>query len=303
MGMSATGEIAEMCGIARPDIGVITNVAPVHLAFFSSIDDIARAKGELAQSLPAEGTLIYNGDDPLVRTIAAKYSGRKISFGLTEEADVRAMDVEIAGLKETRFRITHDGVARKATIPLAGTHFVLNALPAVALGIHFRLSMNQIIESLRHLRQADMRGQIVHFKEGFTLIDDSYNSNPRALMQMTDTLCRIPAYMRRILVAGEMLELGNAAGALHYECGAWAARCGVNLMIGVRGAAGEIVRGAVEAGLRADQAHFFAEVEAAIDYINQKVQVGDLVLVKGSRGVRLEKVVEALRAHHAEQAS
>ncbi len=303
LGMSAPGEIAEMCRIAQPDIGVITNVAPVHLAFFSSIEDIARAKGELVQGLPPDGTLIYNGDDPLVREIAAQHPGHKISFGLTEEADVRATDVEIAGLNETRFRFSYEGIARKAAIALAGTHFVQNALPAVALGIHFHLPIDQIIESLRHLHQAIMRGQILHFKEGFTVIDDSYNSNPRALMQMTDTLCRIPAYARRILIAGEMLELGNTAGELHRECGTWAARCGVSLLIGVGGAAGEIVRGAIEAGLRVEQTQFFPEVEPAIEFIDQRVQVGDLVLIKGSRGIHLEKMVQALRSHHAEQVS
>lgn len=303
LGMSAPGEIAEMCRIARPDIGVLTNVAPVHLAFFSSIADIARAKAELAQGLPADGLLVYNEDDPLVREIAGNYGGRKISFGMTSEADVRARDVEITGLNETCFRLSYDGIDRKAMIPLAGTHFVQNALPAVALGIQFRLPLDQIVESLQLLHHAHMRGQTMHFKEGFTVIDDSYNSNPRALMQMTATLCRIPTYMRRILVAGEMLELGDSSDALHYECGAWAARCGVNLLIGVKGSAREIVRGAAAAGLQEDQVRFFAEIEPAIEFIDQKVQVGDLVLVKGSRGVHLEKIVQGLRSRHAEQSS
>ncbi len=301
LGMSAPGEIAEMCRIAQPDIGVLTNIAPVHLAFFSSIRDIAQAKAELVQSLPPHGLLVYNGDDPLVREVAGGYGGRTVSFGLTREVDVRARDVEITGLNETRFCLTCDGIDRKAMIPLAGTHFVQNALPAVALAIHFRLPMDQIIESLRLLHNARMRGQTVHFKEGFTVIDDSYNSNPKALMQMTATLCGIPNYVRRILVAGEMLELGDSSDALHYECGAWAARCGVDMLIGVRGSAREIVRGATETGMREDQVRFFAEIESAIDFVDGKVQVGDLVLVKGSRGVHLEKMVQELRSRHSEQ--
>ncbi len=303
LGMSAPGEIAEMCRIARPDIGVLTNVAPVHLEFFPALEDIAQAKGELVRGLPDDGLLVYNADDPLVRQIAAGYAGRKMSFGLTGDADVQAKEVEITGLNETRFLVSYNGIDRKAMIPLAGAHFVQDALPAVALGIQFRLPMDLIIESLRLLHQAHMRGQIVSFKEGFTVIDDSYNSNPKALMQMTSTLCRIPSYMRRILVAGEMLELGNSSDTLHYQCGAWAARCGVNLLIGVRGSAREIVRGATDAGLRGDRARFFPEVESAIDFIDREVQVGDLVLVKGSRGVHLEKIVQELRSRHGEQTS
>jgi UDP-N-acetylmuramoyl-tripeptide--D-alanyl-D-alanine ligase len=303
MGMSAPGEIAEMCRIARPDVGVITNVAPVHLEFFASLEAIARAKGELVQGLPASGTLVYNADDSHVREIAAGYAGSLIGFGLSEAADVRATDVEITSLRETRFRIRHDGAAYRAAVPLAGGHFVLNALPAVALGVHYRLPLEQIVESFRHLHSAHMRGQILHFREGFTVIDDSYNSNPRALMQMTTTLCRIPSYTRRILIAGEMLELGRESEALHRECGIWAAECGVDLVVGIQGAAGEIVRGALEAGMIGGRALFFPDVDSAADFISGKVQVGDLALVKGSRGVHLEKLVQLLRTLHPEQAS
>jgi len=303
LGMSAPGEIAEMCRIAQPDAGIITNVAPVHLEFFSSIEGIARAKGELVQALPEDGLLIFNGDDPLVRGIASSYGGRKISFGLAEDNQMRATEVQIAGLNETRFSIVHQGLTRKALIPLAGEHFVRNALPAVALAIQFRLPMEQIIESLRHLRQAEMRGRILHFKEGFTIIDDSYNSNPCALMRMTDTLCRIPAYTRRILVAGEMRELGDSAPSHHYQCGAWAARHGVHFLAGVGGFAEEMVRGAIEAGMPRSQARFFAEVEPATQFVDRTVQVGDLVLIKGSRSVHLERMVQRLRSQHAEQES
>lgn len=300
LGMSAPGEIAEMCRIARPDIGILTNVAPVHLEFFASIEEIARAKGELIAGLPPDGTLIANADDPLVSALAAPYAGRKITFGLSERADVRAHDIETAGLYETRFRITAQGVTWRALIPLAGAHYVLNALPAVALADYYRVPMEQVVESLGHLKQTQMRGQILRFAEGFSVIDDSYNSNPRALMRMIETLSQVPSFNRRVLVAGEMLELGAESASLHRQCGAWAAHCGIGLVVGIQGAAAEIVRGASEGGLAADRARFFAEVERAVDFVASAVQAGDLVLIKGSRGVHLERVVQALRSRHEE---
>jgi UDP-N-acetylmuramoyl-tripeptide--D-alanyl-D-alanine ligase len=177
---------------------------------------------------------------------------------------------------------------------------VINALAAVAIARRFTIDIEQIVEALMHLRQGHMRGQIIHFREGFTVVDDSYNSNPRALAQMIDTVARIPNYPRRILVAGEMLELGKDAEALHHQCGAQAAGGGMDIVVGVQGAAREIVRGAIAAGLPANQAHFFTEINPAIDFIYRKVQPGDLVLVKGSRGVHLEKLIHALRAGYTE---
>ncbi len=303
LGMSARGEIAEMCRIAKPDIGILTNIAPVHLEFFGSIEEIALAKGELVEGLPVDGMFIYNGDDALVRDLAAGYSGRKIAFGMSEGVDVRAHDLEIVGLHETRFQITCHGVMRKAMLPLAGAHYVMNTLPAFALADHYRISTEQVIESLRHLKQTQMRGQIVRFAEGFTVIDDSYNSNPRALMRMIEMLCQVPSFTRRILVAGEMLELGAGSDALHHQCGTWAAKCDIGLVVGVQGAAREIVRGASESGLAEPQARFYPQVEEAIEFVVNAIQPGDLVLIKGSRGVHLERVVQALRSRHEEQTS
>jgi UDP-N-acetylmuramoyl-tripeptide--D-alanyl-D-alanine ligase len=296
MGMSASGEIAEMCRIAAPDIGILTNVAPVHLEFFSSIEEIAKAKGELVEALPPTGTLILNADDRLVCNIAAGFTGRKISFGFSKLADIRANHVEIAGTQETRFELFCDGVARQAVIPFAGSHYVMNALPAIALARHFEIPLDSIIDSLAHLQQGSMRGKILRFQEGFAVIDDSYNSNPRALMQMTDVLAEMPTYSRRILIAGEMLELGKGADSLHYECGAYAASRKIDLIIGIRGAAGEIVRAAREAGMSDSQARFFADSESASLFIKNELRSGDLMLVKGSRGVHTESVVEGVRS-------
>jgi UDP-N-acetylmuramoyl-tripeptide--D-alanyl-D-alanine ligase len=301
MGMSAPGEIREMCRIAKPDVGVITNVAPVHLEFFGSLEEIARVKGELAEELRPDGTLVYNADDPMVSETAVRFPGNKISFGFSQIADVRAEGVEILGLEETRFHLTCGGITRTAMIPLGGVHYVINALPAVALGRHYRMEMDQILEGLRNLQQAPMRGQIVRFQGGFTIIDDSYNSNPRALCRMIDTLAAAISFRRRILVAGEMLELGPTSESLHYECGVLAAQRGLDIVVGVQGAAREIVRGATETGIPESRALFFSQVEPAGDFVSREVHEGDLVLIKGSRGVHLEKIVQDLRSHFTQR--
>jgi UDP-N-acetylmuramoyl-tripeptide--D-alanyl-D-alanine ligase len=301
MGMSAPGEIAEMCRIAVPGIGIITNVAPVHLAFFGSMHEIARAKAELAEALPPEGTLIYNLDDPLVRGIGDHYAGNKISFGTSPAADVRAFDIEITALHETRFQLSCAGLIRRVAIPLAGSHFVMNVLPAVALSNYYRLEPEQMVESLRFLRQAPGRGQILQFREGFTVIDDSYNSNPQALSSMLETFSQVPGYQRHILVAGEMLELGSASERLHYECGEFAAKCRLDVVVAVQGAAREFAQGAVDAGLSDTQVHFFTEINPAINFVTRSVREGDLLLIKGSRGVHLERMVQALRSDHGER--
>lgn len=301
MGMSAPGEIAEMCRLAQPAVGVITNVAPVHLEFFAGIQEIARAKAELAAGLGSDGTLICNLDDPLVASIASSFKGRKTGFGLTEVSDVCASDIELVSLRETRFRITVGGRTRPASIPFAGRHCVMNALAAVALGVHYGIDLDQIIASLRQLRQNPMRGQVLTFEDGFTVIDDSYNSNPHALRMMIEALCGLPCSGRRMLVAGEMLELGPEAGRLHYECGARASRSGVDIVVAVRGAAREIVRGALESGMPTGNVYFFTEVDPATDFVTRAVKPGDVILVKGSRGTRLDRMIRALKAAYRER--
>ncbi len=294
MGMSAPGEIAEMCRIASPVVGIITNVAPVHLEFFESIEKIAQAKAELAEALPVEGTLIYNADDTLVRNIAGRFPGNKISFGFSDQADVSADEMEIVNLGQTRFQLSCDGISRPAAVPFAGAHYVMNALAAVALGRQHKIALAQIIESLEKLQPVSMRGQIIKFKDGFTLIDDSYNSNPRALMQMIEVLAGVSGFKRLILVAGEMLELGSYSNSLHTQCGSFAADHGLDIVVGVQGAALELVRAAKESGLTKPQTHFFDDSDSAAEFIFATVRPGDLLLIKGSRGVRTERIVKKL---------
>ena len=288
MGMSAAGEIAEMCRIALPETGILTNVAPAHLEFFASLEQIAEAKGELVEGLAPDGTLIYNADDPLVGKLAGRFGGKKISFGRSKDADVRADGIEIHDLGETRFRLSCGGVTLGAALPFAGEHYVQNALPGVALALSLGMTPEEIVPELKQLRQAEMRGRILRFREGFTVIDDSYNSSPRALSGMIEVLAETPGFSRRVLFAGEMLELGPSAPRLHYECGEFAAKRGIDMVVGVGGNAVEIVRAAAKDGTKAC---FFETSEEAAKFARENIQPGDLVLVKGSRGVRMEKVI------------
>jgi len=296
MGMSAPGEIAEMCRIAAPSIGIITNIAPVHLEFFSSLEEIARAKGELVDALPLDGLLIHNTDDPLVEALADRFPGVKCSFGFTERAQVRAEHFEIRSLQESRFRLSCAGAVFNCIVPFAGKHNIMNTLPGIALGMKLRVEPEHMVQCLPRLRQPSMRGGILNFRQGFTVIDDSYNSNPRALMQMIEVLATVPCYDRRILLAGEMLELGKESPSLHCECGRFAAGHKIDLVIGVQGMAREIVRGAVESGLDDSRALFFATPEAALNFVADFLRARDLVLIKGSRGVHMEKIVQGLCA-------
>jgi UDP-N-acetylmuramoyl-tripeptide--D-alanyl-D-alanine ligase len=297
MGMSAAGEIAEMCRITLPTTGILTNIAPAHLQFFDSIEKIAEAKGELVEGISADGTLIYNADDPLVCRLARRFSGQKISFGQSKDSDIRADKIELLDLNTTRFQLCCEGKSKTVSLPFAGAHYVLNTLPGIALCRNNNIALEQVVDSIGKLQPVAMRGQTLRFKKGFTLIDDSYNSNPQALMKMTELLCDTPSFSRRILLAGEMLELGPDSLRLHFECGSFAVKRNTDIVIGVQGAAVEIVRAAIEAGLPQSQAHFFQDVGTAASYVNTLVQTGDLLLIKGSRGVHMEKIVKSLCAN------
>ncbi len=291
------GGIGELCRITRPAVAVVTNMAGGH----GPSGQLGSAMAALARSIEPGGTLIYSADDPASRDIGRGHAGRRISIGFSPDADIRAAGLDPAGLQETRFELTVAGITRRAMIPLAGGHMVMNALAAVAAGRHYRLGMDQIVESLRHLRGMRMRGHALRFLDGFTLIDDTYDSNPEALHRMIETIAAIRPYSRRILVAGEMLALGDESPALHHACGVHAARSGLDVVVGIQGAAQELVRGAVEAGVPRACAHFFTEVNPAINFLSRKVRSGDLVLVKGARALRLERIIHTLRAEYAEQ--
>jgi UDP-N-acetylmuramoyl-tripeptide--D-alanyl-D-alanine ligase len=291
MGMSHAGEIAALCNIARPDWGVVTNVHPVHLENFpDGIAGIARAKYELITSLPAHGTAILNTDDPYVSQFGRDFSGKVITYGVRGLADVRAESLKERGLLGSQFEIVAGACRERVTSPLMGIHNVYNALAGATAGLALGILPSEVAAALAEMKPPDKRGQILELA-GATIINDSYNSNPKALSAMVDALAGVAA-KRRVVVAGEMLELGSTADQLHRECGERIAQSGVDLLIGVRGHARTMVEAARAAGIRAE----FAETpEEAAELLARELKSGDAVLFKASRGVRLERALEALQ--------
>ena len=217
MGMSHAGEIAALARIALPNQGVVTNVAPVHLEYFDSIAGIARAKYELIESLPGSGTAFLNADDEYVSQFGRDFKGKVVLFGLKSIADVRAEKIESAGTEGTRFDLICDGMRQPVHSPLLGQHNVYNVLAAAAVAIEHGITPSEIAEALPTLAPADKRGEVVQLGN-ITVINDCYNCNPKALNAMVDTLASMAA-ARRIVVAGEMLELGPEGEELHRQCG------------------------------------------------------------------------------------
>lgn len=287
MGMNHAGEITALAKIAEPNVGVVTMVAPVHLEFFGSVEGIARAKKELIDALPPEGTAILNGDDDLVRRFNEGRLGRAVYFGLGERSDVRAVNLAEHGAAGSEFEVVAHGERARVKLPLVGRHNVANALAAVASGIEQGVTLQAAAEALGEMKASDKRGEVIEIG-GAAAVNDCYNSNPKALQSMVDALLAMPA-KRHIVVAGEMLELGPAGEELHRECGRYAAERGVTWLIGVRGLAKAMVEAAREKGLRAE---FFESPKEAGAWLAENAQKDDAVLLKASRGVKLERAIE-----------
>jgi UDP-N-acetylmuramoyl-tripeptide--D-alanyl-D-alanine ligase len=287
LGMSHLGEITALARIAQPETGVVTNVAPVHLEFFSSISEIARAKYELIESLPAGGTAVLNGDDEYVSQFGRDFKGKVITYGFGPASIVRAENLKSLGDKGSAFDIVFGDRREHGALPLVGSHNVYNALAAVAVAIDRGLTVEDAVAQLASLAPADKRGQVVRIGN-ITVINDCYNSNPKALAAMVDALAAMPAG-RRIVVAGEMLELGPQSEAMHRDSGRHIAEKGIDILIGVRGWAAQMVDAARQAGVGAE---FVATPEEAGGWLARETKDGDVVLLKASRGVKLEKTLE-----------
>jgi UDP-N-acetylmuramoyl-tripeptide--D-alanyl-D-alanine ligase len=287
MGMSHAGEITALTKIAQPEIGVVTVVAPVHLEFFDSLAAIARAKYELVEGLPPGGTAVLNADDEYVSQFGRNFRGRVMMYGIRRPADVRAENIQSRGTEGSEFDVVAGGEREHASLPLVGSHNVSNALAAIAVGMDRGISLSNAVAALASLRPADKRGQIIEVGN-IRVINDCYNSNPKALEAMVDALAAMPA-KRRIVVAGEMLELGPAGEQMHASAGMHIAEKKIDVLIGVRGLAKHIVDAATKAGTRAE---FMATPEEAGEWLARESRDGDVVLLKASRGVKLEKALE-----------
>ncbi len=290
MGMNHAGEIRTLGGLAHHDMAVVTCVAPVHLEFFSSLKDIARAKYEIIEALHPGGVAVLNADDDYVCQFGRDHKGKVVMFGIRRTADVAAHNVRLNGAEGSTFELVAGSVSRPVSLPLVGEHNIYNALAAAAAAMERGVPPSDVVEALATVRPSEKRGQVVEMA-GATIINDCYNSNPKALDAMVDTLASMKA-SRRILVAGEMLELGQTAESLHRQSGLHAAEKKIDLVIGVRGLAKALAEAACGAGV---QALFMETPEQAGEWLARELRPGDAILLKASRGVKLERVLDVLQ--------
>jgi UDP-N-acetylmuramoyl-tripeptide--D-alanyl-D-alanine ligase len=290
MGMNHAGEIRALGALAHHDLAVVTTVAPVHLEFFGSLAEIARAKYEIIETLHAGGVAVLNADDDYVCQFGRDFKGKVVRFGIKRAADVSAHNIKLNGAEGSTFELLVGSVGEPVTFPLVGEHNIYNALAAAAAAMERGISPSQAAVALSSIAPPDKRGQVMHLN-GATIINDCYNSNPRALEAMIDTLASMKAE-RRILVVGEMLELGPTAEALHRECGKHAAEKKIDMVIGVRGMARAVAEAACGSGT---QAQFVETPEQAGEWLARNLRPGDAVLLKASRGVKLERALDMLQ--------
>jgi UDP-N-acetylmuramoyl-tripeptide--D-alanyl-D-alanine ligase len=290
MGMNHAGEIAALAKIAEPNWAVVSNVGPVHLEFFpEGVAGIARAKYELIEALPRDGVAVLNFDDPYVALFGKGMGTRAVYFGIGEGAEVRAVHVTEVGSEGVVFTVEAKGERASVQLKVLGRHNVPNALAAIAVGLRSGMALEECAAAVGEMRAGDKRGEVLEW-HGATLINDCYNSNPAALNAMVDALMSIPGE-RHIVVAGEMLELGPEAEALHAACGQRMVERGVDAVLGVRGAAEAMVNAAKVGGV---EAFFVASPEEAGEWLVANVRAGDVVLLKASRGVRLERALTVI---------
>jgi UDP-N-acetylmuramoyl-tripeptide--D-alanyl-D-alanine ligase len=299
MGMNHPGEIRALARLAQPQTAVLTNVAPVHLQFFASLDEIAQAKGEILEHVPPDGLIVYNADDPRLVAMASSHKTRGVSYGLENKADVRVINYRYRGLEAMDFEVQTPGGGFSAHVPFVGKHFLYNLAAAIGVALNSGLTERRISEAILALRPLAMRGQVLKFTEGpfadCTIWDDSYNANPYAVASVLDTVAQLTGFRRKILALGDMLELGEKAPELHREVGERAGAIGVDLLVAVGPHAGEVCQGAQSGGMASERMRQFRDSLQAAEFLAHELKGGDFLLVKGSRGIGMDQVVKKIR--------
>lgn len=293
LGMNHLGEISRLCEIARPDVGVITNIGQAHLGGLGSVEAIQQAKGELTASLPSTGVAVVNADDPRALALGRQSAARLLTFGQSQDADVRGWVRENLGLGGTRCRVVLGCHTHDVRLRVPGTHQIMNALAAAAVGMTFGVPEERIVWALQ--RHRGVQGRLaVRRGRGVWLIDDTYNANPQSMLAALDFLAGVPGAGRRIAVLGDMFELGETGPALHEEMGLAVSNANIHTLIALGGNAGYIARGARQAGMECRRIHHAQSQQEVLDVLDEIAQPRDVILFKGSRGMAMERLVEAL---------
>jgi UDP-N-acetylmuramoyl-tripeptide--D-alanyl-D-alanine ligase len=294
MGMNHAGEIAEIAGLMRPNVGVYTNIAPVHIEFFGTIEGIAAAKRELLENLAPNGTVIVNNDNEHVVRISRDFEGRRVTYGVENAAEYRASNIRERGLLGTRFTLEAEGTKRELELALPGRHNLDNLLAAIATARAVGISWEGIERGVGEVKPAYHRGIVIPWN-GATIYDDTYNSNPYALARTLELMTQADVEGRRIAVIGDMLELGEQELQFHKDAGRQIPKS-IDVIAGVGKRSRALLEGAREAGFADESLRHFDNAEAAGAFLREFVQPGDLVLLKGSRGVGLDKAVAILES-------
>lgn len=293
MAMRALGEINYLCRIASPRVGIITTVGETHLEVLGSLENIARAKGELVAALPPDGVAILNGDNPWTRGMAARFPGRSIFFGVGPDNDIRPERISVAGAG-TAYRLSTPAGEVEVNLAFLGRHQVMNSLAAAAAGLAFGLGLGEIKAGLEDFQATAMRMEMLH-GEGLTLLNDAYNASPTSTRAAIQTLGEVASHQRKLALLGGMLELGSYTETGHREVGEAAAAIGVDYLITVGELGRLIAQGASVGGLPEARIITARDNQEALTILMDLIKAGDFLLVKGSRGMRMEEIVEPLR--------
>jgi UDP-N-acetylmuramoyl-tripeptide--D-alanyl-D-alanine ligase len=291
MGTNIRGEIRRLTQIAAPDIGLITNVGPAHLAGFGSIDVVREEKGDLFLNMSPSGTAIVNVDDKAVAICAERWNGRKITFSMSPNADVTVKDIKINGIKGMHFNLVIGGDTQKVEMKIVGLHHVHNAMAAAAVAFAFGTDIKTIAEGLTEFRPFSGRMEMVKLRNGSFLLDDSYNANPASVREALMTLKDLKVHHNGYVFLGDMLELGVEAGEMHRKIGMLIATIGINALF-LQGDFSKVTAaGAIEGGLSPANIFFLSDGDNGINYLKKHLRKGDWIMVKGSRGMKMERIV------------
>jgi len=294
MGTNRRGEIERLTEIAAPDIGIVTNVGPAHLEGLQSVDLVAREKGDLFRIMRSDGVAVINRDDPAVCAMQERWTGKSVTYGMTGDSLVRAEDITVEAAGGTGFRLALAGKNERVRIALPGRHNVCNALAAAACSWALDIEYDQICRGLEAFRQLPGRMSLRPLKNGVVLIDDSYNANPVSTREAIETVHAMKGDHAAMIVMGDMLELGDGAAAWHEEMGRLMARRGVDRIFLTGDLVRSVQKGAEAEGMPGDRITYPVTPGGVVDRLTGSVRRGDSILVKGSRGMRMETYVQAI---------
>jgi UDP-N-acetylmuramoyl-tripeptide--D-alanyl-D-alanine ligase len=295
MGMNAPGEIRELTKIARPDVGLVTNVTAAHLEKLHTVERVASAKGELFEAMDPKGVAVVNDEDPWVRSMAKDFKGKVVSFGMQNDSTVRFGHMVSEGLDSTELTFRIGAEERTVHLPLPGTHNVMNALAAFAVGHALGLNLDDMTENFSRFTPMAMRFECVQLTNGVRVVNDSYNANPQSMQAAFRTVGAAKRAGRFIAVLGDMLELGEQTATLHRQVGEAAAKFGAGMLFVMGNHAADVADGAARAGLNSSRVAVVDNMDKLQSMVMSEMKPGDVVLIKGSRGMKMERLVEFLK--------